>query len=185
MTGWIITGISIVAGAYGVFIYNKLVRSRQMVGEGFSGIDVQLKRRADLIPALVEAVRGYMGHEKSTIEKVTALRAQAQSASSNEERLRAEAGITKALGGIMLIAENYPALMASENFLNLQTQLSEIEDHLQMARRYYNGAVRNLNIMIEQFPSNVVASIFRFAKSPFFELESESDRNRPDIKINP
>lgn len=161
---------------YFITIYNNLVKSRTLAEEGYSGIDVQLKRRADLIPNLVETVKGYMDHEKGTLENITALRAKAQNAGSPEERLKAEAGISGALANILAVAENYPQLRASDNFVDLQNELSSIEEHLQMARRYYNGTVRDLNVMIEQFPSNIIAGMFHFEKKPFFEIDNEADR---------
>lgn len=161
---------------YFVGVYNGLVKKRTLAEEGFSGIDVQLKRRADLIPNLIETVKGYMGHEKGTLENITALRTRAQSATNPEDRLKAEAGISGALANIMMVAENYPQLQASSSFVNLQGELSGIEEQLQMARRYYNSAARDLNVMIEQFPSNIIAGHFRFEKKPFFEIENEADR---------
>ena len=172
----IVIGLIVIGAFYIVSLYNTLVKKRTLAEEGYSGIDVQLKRRADLIPNLVETVKGYMEHEKGTLENITSLRARAQSATNPEERLKAEAGISGALANIMAVAENYPQLQASSNFISLQGDLSAIEDQLQMARRYYNGAARDLNILVEQFPSNIVASHFGFEKKPFFEIENEADR---------
>ena len=160
-----------------ISIYNNLVSKKAMADEAFSGIDVQLKRRTDLIPNLVETVKGYAAHESGTLEKVTALRTSAQNATSPQERFQAEAGLSKALANVFAVAENYPQLRASENFTQLQGQLAAIEDQIQMSRRYYNGASRDLNILIDQFPSNIFARRFRFEKKPYFELENEADRN--------
>ncbi len=172
----ILSGIAAVIVFYCISVYNALVTKRAMSEEAFSGVDVQLKRRADLIPNLVETVKGYMTHEAETLEKVTAMRARAQSAATPDERFKAEAGISSLLGNIMAVSENYPDLKASENFTNLQAELSQIEEQIQMARRYYNGSARELNIMVDQFPSNMIANIFHFEKKTFFEIENESDR---------
>ncbi|OIN86337.1 MAG: hypothetical protein AUJ12_06175 [Alphaproteobacteria bacterium CG1_02_46_17] len=172
----IVLGVVAVVVSYAIGIYNTLVTKRTMSEEAFSGVDVQLKRRADLIPNLVETVKGYMVHEAATLEKVTAMRARAQNATSPDERFKAEAGISSLLGNIMAVSENYPDLKASENFTNLQGELSQIEEQIQMARRYYNGSARELNIMIDQFPSNVIANIFDFEKKTFFEIANEADR---------
>lgn len=169
---------------YVISLYNRLVSKTTLAEEGFSGIDVQLKRRADLIPNLIETVKGYMGHEKTTLENITALRTRAQGATSVDDRLVAEAGISKALAGIMMVAENYPQLQASSSFVNLQGQLSEIENQLQMARRYYNGAARDLNVMVDQFPGNLIASRFGFSKRPFFELENDADRQVQKVSFS-
>ena len=169
---------------YVISLYNRLVSKKTLAEEGFSGIDVQLKRRADLIPNLIETVKGYMQHEKSTLENITAWRARAQGATSVDDRLVAEAGITKALAGIMMVAENYPQLQASSSFVNLQGQLSEIENQLQMARRYYNGAARDLNVMVDRFPGNWIAARFGFTKKPFFELDNEADRQVQKVSFN-
>lgn len=176
ITGLIFIVVAGLVVLYAVGVYNKLVTKRAMTEESFSGIDVQLKRRADLIPNLIETVKGYMTHEQGTLEKVTAMRARAQSATNPDERFKAEAGISSLLGNIMAVAENYPELKASTNFINLQNELSGIEEHIQFARRYYNGAARDLNIMIQQFPSNIVAGMFHFEQKPYFEIEDEADR---------
>ncbi|HOO50348.1 MAG TPA: LemA family protein [Alphaproteobacteria bacterium] len=166
-------GFSIV---YAVSIYNALIKKRAMAEESFSGVDVQLKRRADLIPNLVETVKGYMTHESGTLEKVTAMRARAQNASSSDERFQAESQISSLLGNIMAVSENYPDLKASTNFTNLQNELSELEEQIQLSRRYYNGTARDLNIMIDQFPTNIIAGFGGFQKKDYFEIENASDR---------
>jgi LemA protein len=166
---------------YVIFLYNRLVRSRNMVEEGWSGIDVQLKRRADLIPNLVETVKGYATHEKTVLEEVTAARAAATSAQSVEGTGKAADMMTAALGRLFAVAENYPALQADDNFRQLQDQLAETEDMIQKARRYYNGAVRTLNTFVEQFPSNLVAGQFRFVRAEYFEIEDPKNRALPEV----
>lgn len=167
-----------------VAIYNTLIKLRNMKEEGWSGIDVQLKRRSNLIPNLLESVKGYMGHERSVLEKVTELRTQSMNASSVEAKIAAESALTRSLGKLFAVAENYPELKASQNFMDLQQQLSELEDEIQMARRYYNGTVRNLNVGIETFPNSIVAGMFNFEKGEFFEIENEEDRAVPKVDFN-
>lgn len=167
----------------GVTQYNRLVRSRQMALEGLSGIDVQLKRRADLIPNLIETVKGYMGHERGVLEKVTELRAQSLQAGTVAEKGQVEGRLSRALANLFAVAENYPDLKASQNFLDLQNALSEIEEQIQLSRRYYNGAVRNLNILVDSFPSNLVARMFNFTPMDYFELEEPGDRAVPRVSF--
>lgn len=182
---WIILALVVIAAAYAIKIYNDLVRNRQMVEEGWSGIDVQLKRRTDLIPNMLETVKGYMSHERETLQAVTDARAAAQSAqnASPEERARAEGVLSAALGRLIAVAEAYPDLKANTTFLEFQEALQTVEDEIQMSRRYYNGAVRNLNVAVESFPSNLVANGFKFEKAEYFELENEADRAVPDVKF--
>ena len=163
---YILLGIVVLVVLYGVFLYNSLVKSRQMAEEAWSGIDVQLKRRADLIPNLIETVKGYAAHEKSTFEEVVALRNRAQSVPAGDVAGRAEVEgmLSQALGKLFALAEAYPDLKANQNFLELQTSLETIEGEIQMARRYYNGAARELNVKVESVPSNIVASQFGFTK---------------------
>lgn len=167
-----------------VAIYNKLITLRNMKEEGWSGIDVQLKRRANLIPNLLESVKGYMGHERSVLEKVTELRTRAMNATSIDNKIAAESALTRSLGMLFAVAENYPDLKANQNFIDLQQQLSALEDEIQMARRYYNGTVRNLNVGIETFPNSIVAGMFNFEKSEFFEIEDDGDRAVPKVDFN-
>jgi len=168
---------------WGVVIYNSLVRMRNMVEEAWSGIDVQLKRRTDLIPNLVSTVKGYAAHERETLEEVIRMRNQAQSARGVGETAQAQGLLGRALGRLFALAESYPDLKANANFTQLQTTLGEIEDQIQLARRYYNGAVRNLNVAVESFPSNLVAGRFGFAKAEFFELESAAERAVPTVSF--
>ena len=164
-----------------IVLYNRLVRLRNMVREGWSGIDVQLKRRANLIPNLVETVKGYMGHERDLFEKVTELRSQSMQTGDLAEKQQVENALTGGLARLFAVAEGYPELKANQNFQDLQHQLSEIEDQIQLARRYYNGTVRNLNIAIESFPGNLVAGWFAFQPAEFFEIEESGDRAVPKV----
>lgn len=185
MTLWIILAIIVVAIGYGVFTYNSLVSNRQLSAEGWSGIDVQLKRRTDLIPNLMETVKGYMSHERETLEAVTNARAAATSAAgdSPQDRARAEGQLSGALGRLIATAEAYPDLKANTTFLQFQAALQTVEDEIQLARRYYNGSVRNLNTAVESFPSNLIANAFKFEKAQYFELDSPADRAVPTVKF--
>lgn len=167
----------------GVVLYNQLVAKRTLVKEAWSGIDVSLKKRYDLLPNLVETVKGYAAHEKSTLEEVTRYRTASMNATSTAEKAQAESGLTRALGSLFAVAENYPELKASDNFRQLQEELAAIENNLESARRYYNGTVRENNILVERFPSNIVAGMFKFEKSEFFEIEDNSHRERRNISF--
>lgn len=179
----IILAVLLTVVLLGVTQYNRLVRSRQMTQEGLSGIDVQLKRRADLIPNLIETVKGYMGHERQVLEKVTELRNQSLQAGSVAEKGQVEGMLTQALRTLFAVAENYPDLKASQNFMELQKSLADVEEQLQLSRRYYNGAARNLNILVESFPSNIVARMFGFSSVEYFELEDQADRAVPQVSF--
>lgn len=183
MTFWIILAIVVAVAIYAVAIYNRLVSTRQMSEEAWSGIDVQLKRRADLVPNLVETVKGYASHERGVFEEVVELRNKAQAVPPGdvEGRARAESALSLGLGRLMAVAEAYPDLKASTNFVELQKELGNLESEIQMARRYYNGAVRNLNTMVDSFPSNLVAGQFKFEKRQYFEIESPADRAVPKV----
>jgi LemA protein len=182
---YIILGVIVLVALYLVFIYNGLVRARQMAEEAWSGIDVQLKRRADLIPNLIETVKGYATHEKSTLEEVVALRNKAQAVPAGDVagRAQAEGLLGAALGRVIALAEAYPDLKANTNFAELQTSLETMESEIQMARRYYNGAARDLNVKVESFPSNLVAGQFGFQKKEYFEITNEADRAVPTVKF--
>ncbi|MDE1159568.1 MAG: LemA family protein [Neorhizobium sp.] len=182
---YIALAVVVVVVLYLVFIYNGLVRSRQMAQEAWSGIDVQLKRRADLIPNLVETVKGYAAHEKSTFEEVVKLRNQAQAVPAGDVagRAQAEGLLGQALGKLFALAEAYPDLKANQNFVELQKSIETIEGEIQMSRRYYNGAARELNVKVESFPSNLVAGQFGFAKRDYFEITNEADRAVPTVKF--
>ncbi len=156
---------------------------RQRAGQALSDIQVQLKQRHDLIPNLVETVKGYATHEKTTLEDIAKLRGQSQSQSDPAQRGQTEAAITAAIGKVMAVAEAYPQLRASENFQTLQKDLADIEDQIQLARRYYNGAVRDFNVMIEQFPSNLIAGMFHFTLRDFFKTD-EAEKEVPKVNLN-
>lgn len=180
--------ILVILGAialYGVSLYNNLVKMRQMAAEGWSGIDVQLKRRADLIPNLLESVKGYMKHEKEVLEEVTRARTQAVSVQNGTpaERAMAEGALSGALGRLMAVAESYPDLKANQNFIEFQRALEETENEISMSRRYYNGAARNLNIAVESFPSVLIANQFNFSKVEYFEIEDAGDRAVPKVSF--
>ena len=185
MSTWIILAAIAVIAVYAVTLYNRLVKNRQMAKEGWSGIDVQLKRRADLIPNLVDTVKGYASHERELLERVTELRAQVGKVPEGDvaERGKLEGLLSGAIGRLLAVAENYPDLKANENFLELQKSLSDVEDEIQMSRRYYNGAARNLNVMVESFPSNLIANQFGFAKRDYFEIEDVTDAAVPQISF--
>lgn len=170
---------------YVIVAYNALVRLRQMVREAWSGIDIQLKRRADLIPNLLETVKGYATHEKDALREVTEMRARAQGVAPTDvaSRAAAEGMLSKALGRLFAVAEDYPDLQASENFREFQTALETIESEIQMARRYYNGSARELNVKVESFPSNLVARQFKFEQAEYFELEDISARDLPKVSF--
>jgi LemA protein len=183
MTTWIVLIVVAAIAIAVVVIFNRLVSSRQMANEAWSGIDVQLKRRAELVPNLVETVKGYAAHERDLLDRVTQLRAQAQALPVNDvaQRAQAEGALSLALGRLMAVAESYPDLKASANFLELQRELSKLETDLQMARRYYNGAVRNLNVLVQSFPNNLVAGLFGFAPRAVFLLSDAADRAAPQV----
>ena len=182
---YILIGIVVLVALYVVMIYNGLVKSRQMAEEAWSGIDVQLKRRADLIPNLIETVKGYAAHEKGTLEEVVRLRTQAQAVPAGDVagRAQAEGLLSQALGKVIALAEAYPDLKANQNFSELQASLETIEGEIQMSRRYYNGAARDLNVKVESFPSNLVAGQFGFAKKQYFEIDNPADRAVPTVKF--
>jgi len=168
-------------GIYIVATYNNLVHSRNLAEEGWSGIDVQLKRRANLVPNLVETVKGYAAHERATLEGVTAARRESLDAATTQGQADAENHLTQALGRLFALAEAYPELKADAGFRQLQDQLHEIEGDLEKARRYYNGTVRKLNTLVEQFPSNLVADQFGFQGAAYFEIEDPSERAVPAV----
>ncbi len=186
MTLWIILAVVAAAVVYAAVVFNSLVRTRQMANEAWSGIDVQLKRRSDLVPNLVDTVRGYAVHERSVLEEVTQLRGAARAVPEGDVAARAQAEglLSAALGKLFALAENYPDLKASNNFLELQQQLSNLENELQMARRYYNGTVRNLNVLVQSFPSNLIAGLFGFGTRAFFEL-GEGEGAVPKVDLAP
>lgn len=178
--------ILVALAGYAVIAYNGLVKARQMVREAWSGIDVQLKRRANLIPNLLATVKGFAKHESETLEKVTEMRARVGQVAAGDiaGRAQAEGMLSQALGKLMMVAEDYPDLKANENFLELQSSLAEMENEIQMSRRYYNGAARSMNVKVESFPSNIIANTFKFDQVEYFELENDSDRAVPDVSFD-
>jgi LemA protein len=184
--GLILTlAVLVVIGLALVGIYNSLVRLNIQVDNAWSDIDVQLKRRHDLIPNVVETVKGYAAHEKGTLEAVVNARAKAVSVqgAGPAERGQAEGMLTQALRGLFALAEAYPQLRATENFQQLQATLAQIEDAVQNARRYYNAVVRDLNTKVQQFPSNIVAGLFGFKNREFFEIPDAGQREVPQVKF--
>ena len=181
----VITIILIAAGLtvlWAIFAYNRLIVLKNRVKEAWSDIDVQLRRRYNLIPNLVETVKGYAAHEKGVFEKVTEARTRAMGAQTTKEHSKAENMLSDTLKSLFAVAENYPDLKASTNFLELQRELRDAEDKIQAARRFYNTNTRDLNTQIESFPSNIVAGAFRFSKMDFFEA-AEEDRIVPGVKF--
>jgi LemA protein len=168
---------------FGVGLYNGLIRLKVLVDEAWSGIDVQLKRRYDLIPNLVETVKGYAKHEKETFEKIAELRSAAMKAQGVADKSKIENQLTSTLKTLFAVAENYPELKANENFLELQTTLNQIEDEIQGARRYYNGAVRDFNTKIMVFPNSLIAGMLGFKAREFFEAQ-EGERENVKVDFN-
>lgn len=169
--------------AWVIVVFNGLVRSRFRVQEAWSDIEVQLKRRYDLIPNLVETVKGYMTHEKDVFEKVTQARAQSLSAKGHAEKGVAEGELSATLKTLFAVSENYPELKANTNFMELQRELSDTENKIQAARRFYNGNVMDYNTKIHVFPSNVIAGLFRFTKEEFFQLDNEAAKEPVAVKF--
>jgi LemA protein len=168
---------------WGIATYNRLVRLRTQSEAGFSDIGVQLKRRHDLIPNLVETVKGYAAHERQTFENVTAARSRAVAATGPEAQAQAENALSGALRQLFAVAEQYPDLKASQNFIELQDELTDTEDKIQAARRFYNMTVRDLNIKVQSFPARVVAGMGNFQQREFFELEEPADREVPVVSF--
>ena len=183
--------IILISGAvvfFGVTLYNRLVKRRNHVEDGWSGIDVQLKRRYDLIPNIVNVVKKYAEHEQDTLEQVIKLRNAAQGPKSPGSQTPAqqsqdEQKLSQALSGLMIQVEAYPDLKANTNFLDLQNQLQKIEDDIQYARRYYNGAVREYNTTVQSFPANIIANKYDFREAEFFELENPKHAENPEVKF--
>jgi len=169
--------------AWAVLIFNRLVRDRNRVEAGWSDIDVQLKRRHDLVPRLVESVRQYAGYEQATMKAVTALRAESERAEGIGRKGQLEEGLADGVHKLIALAEQYPDLKASGNFLDLQKGLVEVEDNIQYARRYYNGAVRNYNTRIESFPDLLIARGFGFTQREYFQLESGAEAQTPEVTL--
>ncbi|OGP51272.1 MAG: hypothetical protein A2Y79_03585 [Deltaproteobacteria bacterium RBG_13_43_22] len=174
----------VVLGLLVIAPYNALVRGRNEVKSAWSSIDVQLKRRYDLIPNLIETVKGYAGHERQTLEAVVQARQQAIDFSGNaEERAKVENALTTALRSLFAVAESYPDLKANQNFLALQEELANTENKIGFSRQFYNDMAKQYKNKVEMFPSNIVANIFGFKVEPFFEVESAGDRATPQVKF--
>jgi LemA protein len=174
----VVGAIFILAG-----MYNSLVQLRVRADSAWSDIDVQLKRRHDLIPNLVETVKGYAAHEKGTFENIAKFRSQAMQATTPADKAQAEGQLSGALKSLFAVAENYPELKASEQFTGLQTSLNSIEDNIQNARRYYNAVVRDFNTRVQSFPTNIIAGMFGFQARQFFEMETPADRENVAVKF--
>lgn len=174
LTAAIILILVVIVLIFVALIYNKLVSARQLVNNGWSDIDVQLKRRVDLIPRLVETVKGYASHEKKLFGEIVDKRNAALAAQSLSDRASAEGALKAPLGRMLAIAEDYPDLKANSNFLDLQNELSETEDKIEYARRFYNGAVRQMNIRVQSFPTNLLAGLFGFGSHDYFEMDEQA-----------
>lgn len=181
--GWLAGAVVVLLLLALVYVYNRLVFNRARVAESWSGIEVQLKRRSSLIPALVACLQGYIRHESATLEELTRRRgaAQAHEGDSVAQRGEFEGQLSAALLRVFVVTEAYPELKADHLFLDLQRNLSEVEEHIQMARRYYNGAVRELNVLVESVPSNLVAAAFGFRCADYFTLEDAGERLSPAV----
>jgi len=179
----IIIAVIVVIIFWAIAVFNSLIRLKNRVKEAWADIDVQLKRRYDLIPNLLETVKGYMAHESGVFEKVAEARTKAINASGAADKAQAENTLSGALKTLFAVSENYPQLRASENFLKLQEELSDTENKIQAARRFYNNNVMDFNTRQEVFPSNLIASIFGFAKSEFFELKEEREKEAPKVNF--
>jgi len=183
MTGMFALAVAVALLLWVLYAFNRLVRQANLVREAWSGIDVQLKRRHDLVPSLVDVVKAHAGFERGVLEEITRLRGGAQSPRASPDLQDRENMLTARLKSVLAVAEAYPELRASRSYLDLQTQLVDVEDQLQMARRYYNGAVRDYNIAVESFPSNLVATAFRFPLETFFQVEAATDRQVPKVSV--
>ena len=179
---WIVLGIIVLLLLFGVVAYNRFVSQRQQIKDAFANIDTELRRRYDLIPNLVETVRGYASHERETFERVTAARNAAIQAQGPAQQAQAENVLTSALRQLFAVAENYPQLRASDNFQALQGELANTEDRIQTSRRFYNANVREYNERVQSVPSNIIASMFSFKEEEFFEIE---EGERPTVERAP
>lgn len=180
----IILGLIVIIGLWLVLSRNSFVSIKNQVEEAFATMDVYLKKRYDLIPNLVETVKGYATHESETFTKVTAARTAAMNATSIDEKIANENALSGTLKSLFAVAEAYPQLQANTNFMDLQQQLKMLEDEIANSRKYYNAVVRTMNTKVESFPSNLVASIFGFKKQPFFEVGSAEERENVQVKFN-
>lgn len=183
MAGWIVLAIVVGFVIFLIVLYNGLVSLKVRADASWSDIDVQLKRRHDLIPNLVETVKGYAAHEKGTFENISKWRSAAMGATTPQDKAQAEGQLTMALKGLFAVAEAYPQLRANENFLSLQASLAQIESDIQNSRRYYNAVVRDYNTKIQSFPGNMLAGPMGFSPRQFFEVESAAERAVPEVKF--
>ena len=180
---FVLLGLVVVVGVWVAAMYNSFVKLVNRTKEAWADIDVQLKRRYDLIPNLVNTVKGYAKHEEGTLTKVTEMRAAAINAQGPEAKAGAENMLSGALKSLFAVSENYPDLKANENFLELQRELSDTENKIQAARRFYNGNVRDLNIALESFPQNIIGNLFKFEKREFFELDEAQEEAREPVEV--
>ncbi|HEX9888862.1 MAG TPA: LemA family protein [Nitriliruptorales bacterium] len=183
MAGWVVLGLVLVIGGWLALSYNRLVRLRNRVEESWAQIDVQLRRRHDLIPNLVETVRGYAAHEREVLTQVTEARAAAVGAGGVADQAQAEAGLTRALRSLFAVAESYPDLKANVNFLELQEELTATEDKVSFARQFYNTAVRDYDTAREVFPTNIVAGLFNFGEREYFEVDDPDARDPVKVEF--
>ena len=181
---FILLVLIVIVVAWVVGMYNGLVGLRNQVKEAWAQVDVQLKRRFDLIPNLLETVKGYMTHERETLESVTQARAAVAGAGALPDRMQAESGLTAALGRLFAVAESYPDLKASTNFLALQEELASTENKISFARQFYNQTVMRMNNKVQMFPSNIIAGMFNFKAETFFEVEEEAQREAPKVDFS-
>ncbi len=180
---WILLALIVISGFATIGIYNSLVSLRELVKNGWSQIDVQLKRRHDLIPNLVETAKGYMGHEKDTLEGVIKARQQAVDASGLKDKQEAENFLSGTLRSLFAVTENYPDLKADRQMMQLHEELTSTENKISFARQYYNDEVNRLNTEVQSFPNNIVAGMFGFKKEDFFEIEDEGEKEAPEVKF--
>jgi len=182
---FVILGIIVLLVLWAISLYNRLVKLRNNREQAFADVDVQLKQRHDLIPQLVETVRGYMQHERGVLTEITEARANAMKASTINEKIQAETRLSTALDGLRVSVEAYPDLKASQNFLDLQNEISDVENKIAAARRFFNSATKELNVATEMFPSNIVATLFNFKREPMFELGDQraAVEQPPQIKF--
>ena len=179
----IVLAVALVIAVWGIGVYNGLIRLRNLKDEGWSGIDVQLKRRHDLVGNLDNTVKGYMAHEKDVLEEIAKMRSMAQNAAGVAQAAQAEGQLSQALGRLFAVMENYPQLRANENVMQLQNTLTALEDEIQIARRYYNGTVREYNTRTEVFPASIIARQYGFQKADFFELDNVAEREVPQVSF--
>lgn len=183
MTAILITASFLLIITVFIVLYNGFVSKRNQLEEAFSGIDIILKKRFDLIPNLIEAVKGYMSHEKETFSSIVNLRNQALKTNNPDEKLKLDQQLNNAVGSVFALAESYPDLKANTNFLSLQSDLGEIETEVERSKRYYNGTVREYNIAVESFPGNLISGIFGFSKKDYLELEEDNQRELPKVQF--